>query len=434
MWIPFLASAISSGKTTSKEARAAQPLAAAYYPDWSSASLPPSQLDFSKFDILLFAFVTPSSSNEISYDSGSTSTLKSLVSAAHNSGHGTKVVLSIGGWGGSYYFSQVMKYANRATFVQACVDAEYPNETGAGNQYAPSDAANLLRFFTSLRSAIGPDKIISAAVADLPWVDSNGTPLTDVSAYAKQMTYANIMNYDIFGASSTAPGPNAPLGDLCGTSSQPQYNAKAAVKRWTAAKFPASQLMLGLPLYGYVSQSTKTTLSDGKLQHTNGTALDAYRAEVLGLAGKSYAVAEVPENLGETDSAAELNPLGGAHPHVPTVQEQGGLTALASGDLSSFYGQQIAFRDLVAQGALKETSSGTFTGNNGYTYNWDDCSDTPYLYDVSRKTVVTYDDTYSLTDKATFAKNSGLAGAFTWSLDQDYNYILQNAIRAGLGL
>lgn len=42
------------------------------------------------------AFVTPSSSNEISYDSGSTSTLKSLVSAAHNSGHGTKVVLSIG--------------------------------------------------------------------------------------------------------------------------------------------------------------------------------------------------------------------------------------------------------------------------------------------------------------------------------------------------
>lgn len=176
-------------------------------------------------------------------------------------------------------------------------------------------------------------------------------------------------NYDIFGASSTAPGPNAPLGDLCGTSSQPQYNAKAAVKRWTAAKFPASQLMLGLPLYGYVSQSTKTTLSDGKLQHTNGTALDAYRAEVLGLAGKSYAVAEVPENLDETDSAAELNPLGGAHPHVPTVQEQGGLTALASGDLSSFYGQQIAFRDLVAQGALKETSSGTFTGNNGYTYS-----------------------------------------------------------------
>ena len=51
-----------------------------------------------------------------------------------------------------------------------------------------------MSFFTSLRSAIGKDKIISAAVTDLPWVGSNGNPLTDVSAYAKQMTYANIMS------------------------------------------------------------------------------------------------------------------------------------------------------------------------------------------------------------------------------------------------
>ena len=126
--------------------------------------------------------------------------------------------------------------------------------------------------------------------------------------------------------------------------------------------------MLGLPLYGYVSKSTKTALSDGTLQHTNGSTLDAYRAEVLGLAGKSYAVADVPEVLDEVDSAAELNALNGAHPHAPTAQEQGKLTVLAGGDLSSYYGQQIAFSDLVAQGALKETSSGTFTGTNGYTY------------------------------------------------------------------
>lgn len=53
MWIPFLTKA-SSRKTASKEARAAKPLAAAYYPDWSSGSFPPSKLDFSKFDILLF--------------------------------------------------------------------------------------------------------------------------------------------------------------------------------------------------------------------------------------------------------------------------------------------------------------------------------------------------------------------------------------------
>ena len=32
--------------------------------------------------------------------------------------------------------------------------------------------------------------------------------------------------------------------------------------------------------------------------------------------------------------------------------------------------------------------------------------------------MVTYDDTYSLADKAAFAKQNGMAGCFTWSLDQ----------------
>jgi GH18 family chitinase len=41
-----------------------------------------------------------------------------------------------------------------------------------------------------------------------------------------------------------------------------------------------------------------------------------------------------------------------------------------------------------------------------------------FLFNTARKTVVTYDDTYSLADKAAFAKNNGMAGCFTWSLDQ----------------
>ncbi|KAJ7876202.1 hypothetical protein B0H14DRAFT_3436848 [Mycena olivaceomarginata] len=65
-----------------------------------------------------------------------------------------------------------------------------------------------------------------------------------MSAYAAQMTHANLMNYDIFGDWSPAPGPNAPLGTLCGTSSQPQSSAEAAFLQWTAAKLPASKLLL----------------------------------------------------------------------------------------------------------------------------------------------------------------------------------------------
>jgi GH18 family chitinase len=41
-----------------------------------------------------------------------------------------------------------------------------------------------------------------------------------------------------------------------------------------------------------------------------------------------------------------------------------------------------------------------------------------FLYNTARTTVVTYDDTYSLGDKAAYAKSSGMGGCFTWALDQ----------------
>ena len=120
MRLPFLSSRARRSTNSRSPAvgpsplqRRASPVAAAYFPDW--ASVTPSSLDFSKFDILMFgrscrtplnpcgadvpallAFATPTSSNGISYDSGATSALQSLVSAAHGSGYGTKVVLSIG--------------------------------------------------------------------------------------------------------------------------------------------------------------------------------------------------------------------------------------------------------------------------------------------------------------------------------------------------
>ena len=75
------------------------------------------------------------------------------------------------------------------------------------------------------------------------------------------LTSSDVRNYDAVGSSAN-PGPNAPLGDLCGTSTHPETSAQAGLRQWTAAGFPKDQLMLGLPLYGYVSKSTKTTLKE----------------------------------------------------------------------------------------------------------------------------------------------------------------------------
>ncbi|PPQ71398.1 hypothetical protein CVT26_011113 [Gymnopilus dilepis] len=397
--IPVKAFTAPDGDNTVK------PVAASYYPTWSSDIIHPSTIDFSKFDILYFAFVTPTGVAGISWDDGSQETLKQLVSAARNSGHGTKIVLSVGGWGGCHWYSQAMSTeSNRSKLVKTLaetvesfgldgidIDWEYPNAPGAGNPHSSADAGNLLEFFKSLRAALGSSKIISSAVTHLPWLGEDGQPLRNVAEYAQYMTYVNVMNYDIFGASEH-PGPNAPLGDLCGSSSQPQSSAAAALAQWKKAGMPASKILLGLPTYGYVSKSTDKKLS-----------------------GSS-----VPSSIFRN----------GAHPKFANKLPH---ATAPQGDLSALWGQQIAFSQLVSSGALVRKADGTFGGGNGYTMGWDNCSDTPYLFNTSRTTVVTYDDTYSIASKTKFAKQFGMGGCFTWSLDQDDGYVLHDVILRNLG-
>ncbi|KAF9558513.1 glycoside hydrolase family 18 protein [Agrocybe pediades] len=415
---------LTSGNLDGEVNAQAVMLAAAYYPDWSASARPPEGLDFSKFDILFFAFGTPSSSNTLNVSSGSQAILKRLVSAARGSGYGTRVVISIGGWGGCYYFSQAASTAaNRTKFVASIgsfvntfnldgvdLDWEFPNSAGAGQPYSAADSANLLSLFKALRVSLGPCKIISAAVSHTPWLGSNGRPLTDVSAYAKEMDYICIMNYDVWGASST-PGPNAPMADLCKTSKQPTASAAGALAAWSAAKFPASKMLLGIALYGYVSKSSKTVLTGSSMPSPEMVFLHKEEKE-------------------SGDGKVITSFLNGAHPN--TGEPDGEMKAMAS--LTGWWGKQIPFNEIVKAGALQKRSDGNYGQAGGFTMGWDDCSNTPYLFNQSQTTVVTYDDTWSITDKAKLAKSSGMAGCFTWSLDQDDGYTLHNAMRKGLGL
>lgn len=113
-----------------------------------------------------------------------------------------------------------------------------------------------------------------------------------------------------------------------------------------------------------------------------------------------------------------------------------GKTKLGQGDLKGLEGNQINFWELVNYGVLVQDGH-DFNPVNGYTRVWDDCSSTvrclsislpflsrqttladfwycshqqPYLYDVSRGAVITYDDPASMAKKGRLALQKGIAG------------------------
>jgi chitinase len=294
---------------------------------------------------------------------------------------------------------------------------------------------------------------------------------------------------------SSNPGPNAPLSNDCDKSEQPEANAVAAVKSWTKANFPAEKLLLGVPFYGYVSQSSKTTLTErdrayealslkgewerrGKEARKRREGLAGVRNEKRDLVviqsdstginstgwifnlsdtsniamSQSKASPNITLPSNSTGNAASITASITASNSTSSSTNSSLAVSSSSSSLSSYLGGQIDFNQLVEAGVL---SLPDFQGANGYQRKWDDCSSTvssyesivyyspqklnrkqlllqPYLVNPSREIVVTYDDPQSIQLKATYAKKQGLAGVNSWDMSSDYNLVLTNAVRIGL--
>lgn len=260
------------------------------------------------------------------------------------------------------------------------------------------------------------------------------------------------MNYDIWGASAT-PGPNGPLEVCAGTSSwQPEANAKAGVAAWKAAGMPANKIMLGLAAYGYVSDSTATTLIHKREAMMEGMEARKLAARAqMNMQNYRNGKPKILRNSNEADQPAQgvFNVLDIPSSPSPRSFDEEAKTATgpnnrkmtmikrqtSTGDLSSFYNTQIQFWQLVSYKVLSLGSTGVWYGKNGYTRVWDSCSSTPYLYNQARSTVVTYDDPTSLKIKAQFARAQGLAGTGMWDISGDTtDYALTKGTRQGLGL
>jgi chitinase len=190
-----------------------------------------------------------------------------------------------------------------------------------------------------------------------------------------------------FLTASSHPGPNAPLSDICGNSSEPEANAVYGYDAFVRAGIPAHQLMLGVPSYGYISRSSVTALQDRRRRRNSA-------------------------------STAVIN------------EDNNGTTS-----------GTIQFSSLVTQGALipmgKENRNGDpiYEGSDGFERRWDTCSSTPWIENAAIQQVVTYDDPVSLGLKAAFSLDVGMKGVALWDVHGDTDdWALTDAIRRALKL
>jgi chitinase len=327
-----------------------------------------------------------------------------------------KILLSLGGWTFSKYFSDVAaSAASRQKFVSSCItmflkgnlptgisgdasggtasaaglfdgfdiDWEYPGVLGhTGNHYSAADKANytllLQEFRTELDSygaSIGKHFQLTAAVPS----GQDKIAQIQTNLIGNYLDYADVMTYDMHGAWESGTNSQDPLYNSPNDPSpvvspgNEKYTIATTITAWTSGLsdygivggFPASKLVMGFPFY--------------------------YRGWTGVTAGSNH-----------------------------------GFYQPATGASGAFsYTQTAGIAD------YKELASAGLTSNASYNF-YDSTTKSAWIYDGTN--FYTGDTPTSIAAKTSYIKSNGLAGAMMFSLDgEDAADTLLNAIASGLG-
>ncbi|CAE6390033.1 unnamed protein product [Rhizoctonia solani] len=395
-------------ETSAPAAKPKEPVAATWFASWHANDFPLANVSWNKYTTVSYSFAV--TTPNISFvNISDPEVFKDFVSTAHT--NNVSATISVGGWTGSLYFSSAVATAdNRTEFVKTMVsllkdnnldglsfDWEYPNAEGIGcNTKSPNDTENFLLFLKELRSSLPANATLSAATSINPFISADDSPSTNVSEFATVFDYIQIMNYDVWGPWSDTSGPNAPLNDTCAVNATQKIgSAVSAVEAWTKAGFPVDQLVLGVGAYGH-------GFSVAPADALNNTILNPYSPF-----NKSF----TPPGDAWSDTAAN-----------GTLDVCGNPQA-ADGSYT-FWG-------LIEGGFLNE--NGTANTAQGITYKYDECSQTPFVYNQTSGVLVGFDNAASFTAKGQFINTTGLRGFAMWEAGGDYDDILLDAIRSGAG-
>lgn len=179
---------------------------------------------------------------------------RGVVEEAHR--HGVKVLLSVGG-GGSRNFSPAIldeqcreKLVGQLTALTADlgldgIDIDYEEWEGGPQGAGTSDLEKrvaLEALYRELRAALGPDKLIAAAVGALWDTGGFGTYNCYNETMHCYLDFVSLMIYD-----ATGPWPSSHIGQHSGW-----MFFEKAIEHWLVnRKLPREKLVAGVPFYGY---------------------------------------------------------------------------------------------------------------------------------------------------------------------------------------
>nr|WP_245572487.1 glycosyl hydrolase family 18 protein [Actinokineospora enzanensis] len=313
-----------------------------------------------------------------------------------------KILMSIGGWTYSKYFSDVAATdASRKKFVASCIDAyidgnikayggaggpgtaagifdgldidwEWPGSGDGhpGNHWSVNDKANLLALMKEFREQLDAKSKTTGKRYELhaftPADPGKVQAGWDIPKIFDYLDVANVQGYDFHGSGSDnswEPKMTGHQGNLYTDPEDPynnKFSVEAAIKAYTDRGANPRKLTLGLAFYGRGWQQVVDGGKKGAWQQANGAAPGQF-AEEAGTRGYSNLLASVP--------------------NCP-IQHNTAIVATFC-----------------------------YTGNNGQWW--------------------TFDDPWSIQQKTAWIKSKGLLGAMAWEMSGDPG-TLMTAVDTGL--
>jgi chitinase len=329
-----------------------------------------------------------------------------------------QVVMSVGGWTLSKYFSDVAATpATRQAFVASCIDLllkgnlpydpatiwppqsggtgsgagvfdgididwEYPGiDPGNGAHHTPTDRHNATLLFQEFRRQLDAYGATTGRhyllTADLPAGNVNSTGSFELADVARSVDWINLLTFDYHGSWDAWTDFNSPFSLDSKAPAVPgaimsTWNTAGTVDYYLANGVPANKLVVGVPFYG---------------------------KEYVGVPGANG-------GLFQPHGAPPSNDSPTYHDLVDTGLADANLTVVGPTAVSRSSG--------IGNDGM---------GINGFTRYYDGTAKAPWLYNptLNGGTFISYVDPHAVADRARLVRQDKLRGLWAWEISNDDN-------------